>query len=83
MQKIRKWNNKCVKYRFTGLIESRKNDRAQCMNCHFIMCNSNLKPCGLLKYLEKHPNDENTSIVNFRINPLVLAQCPFYSMKFS
>ncbi|OAF66870.1 hypothetical protein A3Q56_05403 [Intoshia linei] len=30
------------------------------------MCNSNLKPC-LLKQIEKHPNDENKLIENFRI----------------
>ncbi|OAF68429.1 Paired box protein Pax-4 [Intoshia linei] len=51
---------------FTGIIESGKNDRAQYMNCHFIMCNCNLKTC-LLKRIEKHPNNENIFIENFSI----------------
>ncbi|OAF70995.1 hypothetical protein A3Q56_01258 [Intoshia linei] len=67
MQKIRQWNNEYVKYEFTGLIESGKNNRVQCMNYHYIMCNSNLKPCRLVKHLEKYPNNGNTSIDNFCI----------------
>ncbi|OAF66137.1 hypothetical protein A3Q56_06147 [Intoshia linei] len=63
MQKIRKWNNEYVRYGFTGLIESGKHDIAQCMNCHFVMCNSNLKPYLLRIFaLREHDITKNRKV---------------------
>ena len=55
MPKKRKWNNEYVRYGFTALLDDRGgSDRAQCMTCHFIMCNSNLKPAKLKEHQAKH-----------------------------
>ncbi|KAK7071157.1 hypothetical protein SK128_007046 [Halocaridina rubra] len=38
----------CFMYGFTALLDYHKGPgRAQCMTCHFIICNSNLKPSRL------------------------------------
>ena len=60
MPKKRKWNNKYVRYGFTALLDDRGgSDRAQCMTCHFIMRNSNLKPARLKEHQTKHPAAEH------------------------
>ena len=60
MPKTRKWNDEYVRYGFTALLDDRGGpDRAQCMTCHFIMCNSNLKPARLKEHQAKHPAAEH------------------------
>ena len=40
-----------VEYGFTSLLDELGGPvRAQCMTCHFIICNSNLKPCRLQEH---------------------------------
>ena len=60
MPKKRKWNDEYVRYGFTALLDDRGgSDRAQCMTCHFIMWNSNLKPAKLKEHQAKHPAAEH------------------------
>ena len=60
MPKKRKWSDEYVRYGFTALLDDRgESDRAQCMTCHFIMCNSNLKPARLKEHHAKHPAAEH------------------------
>lgn len=60
MPKTRKWNDEYVRYGFTSLLDDRGGpDRAQCMACHFILCNSNLKPARLKEHQVKHPAAEH------------------------
>ena len=48
MLKKRKWNDEYVRYGFTALLDDCGGpDQAQCMTCHFIMYDSNLKPARL------------------------------------
>ena len=60
MPKSRKWNDKYVRYGFTPpLNDCRGPDRPQCMTCHFIMRNSNLKLARLKAHQAKHPAAEH------------------------
>ena len=60
MSKKRKWNDEYVRYNFTALLDDRGGpDRAQCMTCHLIMCNSNLKPARLKEHQAKHTAAEH------------------------
>ncbi|XP_068232174.1 protein FAM200C-like [Palaemon carinicauda] len=60
MPKTRKWSDEYVKYGFTAFLDDKGGpDRAQCMTCHFIVCNSNLKPARLRDHQLKHPTTEH------------------------
>ena len=51
----------------TALLDDRgDSDRAQCMACHFIMCNSNLKPARLNEHQVKHSAAEHEQA--FQVN---------------
>ncbi|XP_068241024.1 protein FAM200C-like [Palaemon carinicauda] len=59
MPKIRKWSDEYVKYGFIALLDDKGGPGlAQCMTCHFIICNSNLKPARLRDHQLKHPTTE-------------------------
>ncbi|KAK3890640.1 hypothetical protein Pcinc_005435 [Petrolisthes cinctipes] len=60
MPKTRKWSDEYVKYCLTALLDDNGGpDRAQRMTCHFIICNSNLKPARLREHQLKHPTAEH------------------------
>ena len=60
MPKKCKWNDKCVRYGFTALLDDcGEPDQVQCMTCNFSMCNSNLKPARLKEHQVKHPAAEH------------------------
>ncbi|KAK3895494.1 hypothetical protein Pcinc_000835 [Petrolisthes cinctipes] len=60
MPKTRKWSDEYVKYGFTALLDDNGGpDRAQCMTCHIIICNSNLKPARLREHQLKHRTAEH------------------------
>ena len=60
MSKKRKWNDEYARYGFTALLNDREGpDRQQCMPCHFIMRNSNLKSARLKEHQAKHPAAEH------------------------
>ena len=57
MSKIRKWSDEYVKYGFSALLNNRGGpNRTQCITCHFIVCNSNLKPAR--EHQAKHPAEQ-------------------------
>jgi len=59
MPKTRKWNYEYVRYGFIAILDDCGGpDWAQCMTCHFIMCNSNLKSTRLKDHQAKHPAAE-------------------------
>ena len=56
MLKKRKCNDDNVRYGFIALLDDcGEPDQAQCMTCHFILCNSTLKPAGFKAHQVKHP----------------------------
>ena len=56
MLKKRKCNDEYVRYGFIALLDDCGGpDQAQCMTCHFILCDSNLKPTRLKVHQVKHP----------------------------
>ena len=60
MPKKRKWNDEYVRYGFTALLDDRGGpDRTQCMICHFIMYNYNLKPARVKEHQAKHTAAEH------------------------
>ena len=55
MLKKRKWNDEYIRYGFTALLDDcGEPDQAQCITCHFNMCDSNLKPARLKAHQVKH-----------------------------
>ena len=59
MSKIRKWSDEYVKYGFSALLNNLGGpNRTQCITCHFIVCNSNLKPARLREHQAKHPAEQ-------------------------